>query len=270
MRKTLIALALLSTLLPLCLSSETPAQQDNPMLYKEQAVLYFRTAAEYRALCYQAFNAAKRVVDDAVRKGFRKSKTSKAPAVVVDIDETMLDNSPLEAENLYKGKSFDPRAFSAWVELRKAKAVPGAVEFANYAAKKGIAVIYISNRAESDKKATIDNLLAAGFPNVSEQTVLLSATGSGTKEPRRNSVTERFRIIALLGDDLNDMTDAFEKLSVDQRLAATDRFREDFGRRFIVLPNPMYGSWENSVYDYKRLSNDEKAAARKAAIASER
>lgn len=270
MRKTLISSALFSLLLIFSPTSDALAQEGNPVLYKEQAVLYFRSAAEYRALCYQAFNAAKRTVDEAVRNHSPKSKRTKTFAVVVDIDETMLDNSPLEAENLYKGKSFDPKAFSEWVELGKAKAVPGAVEFTSYAAKKGVAVIYVSNRSESDKKATMGNLIAAGFPNVSERTVLLSPTGSGTKEPRRMSVAADFQIIALIGDDLNDMSDAFEKLSVDQRLATADRFREEFGRRFIVLPNPMYGSWENSVYEYKRLSNDEKISARKAAVTQNR
>lgn len=249
-------------------ASPSKAQTENAVIYKEQAVLYFRAAAEYRALCFQAFNAAKRLVDDSLRgKRVRRGKT---PAVVVDIDETMLDNSPLEVENLYKGKGFDPKAFNAWVELRKAKSVPGAVEFAQYAAKIGVAVIYISNRAEATKSATIDNLKSAGFPNVSDDTVLLSPTGSGTKEPRRTSVASKYKIIALVGDNLDDMSEAFEAKSSAERFAATDRFKDDFGKRFIVLPNPMYGTWENAVYEYKRLSPEERAAARKAAVTQER
>lgn len=236
--------------------------------YKVGAVLFVQKAAEYRALCLQAFNAARRLVDDDRRNLRRlpREERRKPAAVVVDIDETLLDNSPLEVENIRLKRGFNLAAFNEWNELRIAKAVPGALEFAKYAESRGVKVVYISNRADAAKKATIDNLRAVGFPNVSDETVLLSPTGSGTKEPRRQTVAAKHRIIALIGDNLGDMTEEFDRGTPAERAAAVDRYFKDWGSRFIVLPNPMYGTWENAVYEYKRLSDAEKSKARDAAL----
>jgi 5'-nucleotidase (lipoprotein e(P4) family) len=236
--------------------------------YKTGAVLFVQKAAEYRALCLQAFNAAKRLVDDDRRnlRTLPRKERRRPAAIVVDIDETLLDNSPLEVENIRLKRGFNLAAFNEWNELRIAKAVPGALEFAKYAERRGVKVIYISNRAESVKKATIDNLSAVGFPNVSEETVLLSPTGSGTKEPRRQVVAAKYRIIGLIGDNLGDMTEEFDRGTPAERAAAVDKHFKDWGSRFIVLPNPMYGTWENAVYEYKRLSDPEKSKARDAAL----
>ncbi len=242
---------------------QIPATADNE--YQVGAVLYMQKAAEYRALTYQAFNVAKMQLDaDFDNKNLKKlPKTErKMPrAVVVDIDETVLDNSPAQASNIKNRLPFDLKNWYAWGEQRKAKAIPGAVDFLNYASKKGAKVFYVSNRDEVQKTATIDNLKAVGFPDANIETVQLRQKES-TKEPRRQVIAEKHRIVLLIGDNLDDLSDIYEKKSVDARFAEVDKTREMFGHKFIVLPNAMYGTWESAIYDYGRLNEIEKAQKR--------
>ncbi|MEP7038980.1 MAG: 5'-nucleotidase, lipoprotein e(P4) family [Acidobacteriota bacterium] len=242
---------------------QIPATADNE--YQVGAVLYMQKAAEYRALTYQAFNVAKMQLDaDFDKKNLKKlPKTGrKMPrAVVVDIDETVLDNSPAQASNIKNRLPFDLKNWYAWGEQRKAKAIPGAVDFLNYASKKGARVFYVSNRDEVQKTATIDNLTAVGFPDANVETVQLRQKES-TKEPRRMAIAEKYRIVLLIGDNLDDLSTIYEKKSVDARFAEVDKTREMFGHKFIVLPNAMYGTWESAIYDYGRLNEIEKAQKR--------
>ena len=242
-----------------------PATADNE--YQIGAILFMQKAAEYRALCYQAFNWGKLTLDfdDKTKKKLPKAQRKMPRAVVVDIDETVLDNSPAQAANIKNRLSFDLKNWYAWGEMRKAKAIPGAVEFLNYANRKGVKVFYISNRDEVQKQATIDNLKAAGFPDATAETVRLRQTES-TKEPRRLAIAEKYRIVILMGDNLDDLSNIYEKKSVADRFAEVDKTQAMFGQKFIVLPNAMYGTWENAIYDYGRLSDIEKAQKRANAL----
>jgi 5'-nucleotidase (lipoprotein e(P4) family) len=130
-----------------------------------------------------------------------------------------------------------------------------------YASSKGVRVFYVSNRNESEKQGTIDNLKAVGFPDVSGETVLVRTSESG-KEARRQIISAKYRIVLLMGDNLNDLSNVFERKSVDDRFAEVDKTREMFGRKFIVLPNAMYGDWESAIYEYRRLNEVEKTAKR--------
>lgn len=237
--------------------------------YQVSAVLYMQKAAEYRALAYQAFNIAKMQLDaDFDKRNLKKlPKTErKMPrAVIVDIDETVLDNSPAQAFTIRNRLPFNLKDWYAWGDMRKAKAIPGAVDFLNYASKKGAKVFYVSNRDEVQKTATIDNLKAVGFPDATVETVQLRQKDS-TKEPRRQSVAEKYRIVLLIGDNLDDLSNIYEKKSVADRFAEVDKTREMFGRKFIVLPNAMYGTWESTIYDYGRLTDIEKAQKRANAL----
>lgn len=235
--------------------------------YQTAAVLYVQKAAEYRALAYQAFNLA-RMRLDADTKNIRKlpRRVRKMPrAIVVDIDETVLDNSPSQARGIKMNAPFNSKDWYAWGDMRKAKSVPGALEFLNYAVSKGVKVFYISNRDEIQKQATIDNLKSLGFQDVSDGNVMLR-TSESSKDARRAAVTAKHRIVMLVGDNLDDFTSAFERKSVADRFAETDRARDLWGSRFIVLPNPMYGTWENAIYEYQRLTEAQKAEKRAAAL----
>ena len=241
-----------------------PTIADNE--YQVAAVLYQQHAAEYRALAFQAFNIAKlRLDEDFAKKnlkGLSKEERKKTRAVVVDIDETVLDNSPSQAYQIKNRLPFNMADWIDWGEKRSAKAIPGAVEFLKYANQKGVRVFYISNRAESQKQATMDNLKSVGFPDVSNETMLLQ-TAESNKEARRRIVLEKHRIVLLVGDNLNDFAENFEKKSVADRFAETEKDKNLFGSKYIVLPNAMYGAWESSIYDNKRLTEAEKTQKRK-------
>ncbi|MGI8468993.1 MAG: 5'-nucleotidase, lipoprotein e(P4) family [Pyrinomonadaceae bacterium] len=233
--------------------------------YQVGAVLYMQTAAEYRALCYQAYNVAQMALDaDFDKKNLKKLPKAqrKMPrAVMIDIDETILDNSPQQVDLIKRRAPFNLKDWYAWGERRSAKAIPGAVEFLNYANQKGVKIFYASNRDEVQKQATMDNLKSDGFPDVTAENVLLRQNDS-SKEPRRQMIMQKYRIVLFAGDNLDDSSQVFEKKSVAERFAETDKARELFGRKYIVLPNPVYGTWENAIYDYGRLNEVQKSEKR--------
>ncbi len=237
--------------------------------YQIAAILFQQKASEYRALCLQAFNWAKIGIDadDKSKKKLPKIERKKPRAIVVDIDETMLDNSPAQAVGAKNNLPFELKSWYAWGEMRKAKAIPGAVDFANYAKSKNVRVFYVSNRDEVQKQATIDNLKAVGFPDISAENVLLRQVGAdnkpiSTKEPRRDDIEKTYRIVSLIGDNLNDLSDVFENKTVMTRFAETDKVNNLWGNRFIVIPNAMYGEWESAIYrdDTTKISRAEKRA----------
>ena len=252
-------------------AAQTAATQPATDLdYQTAAVLYMQKAAEYRALAYQAFNVARVQLDADLDKKNHK-KLSKAErkmprAIVVDIDETMLDNSPAQARGIKTNSPYNTKDWNEWSKLEKAKPLPGAVAFINYAVSKGVKVLYVSNRDETaEKQWTLNNLIKAGFQNVSEEDLLLRTTESG-KEARRAIVAAKYRIVLLVGDNLDDFSDVFERKSVADRFAEVDKVKDVWGKRFIVLPNAMYGTWENAIYEYQRLTEEQKAAKRAAAL----
>ena len=239
--------------------------------YQVGGTLYMQKAAEYRALAYQAFNLARWQLDsDFDKKNVKKlPKTDrKMPrAIVVDIDETVLDNSPAQAYNIKNRLPFDLKQWYAWGEMRKAKSIPGAVDFLNYATSKGVKVFYISNRDEVQKQATVDNMKAVGFSDVTAENVLLRQLDADKKPfspkgPRRDMIMQKYRIVLLMGDNLDDVSSVFEKRTIADRFDEVDKAKTDWGKRWIVLPNAMYGTWENAIYEYGRLTEAQKTEKR--------
>ena len=273
MRHSRVSLRFILLLLAIAVSGNSLSAQQagdkTDLDYQIAAVLYMQKAAEFRALSYQAYNLARMRLDaDLDKKNVKKlpKDQRKLPrSIVVDIDETVLDNSPAQAYGIKNGVPFNLKDWYAWGEMRKAKALPGAVEFLNYAVSKGVKIFYISNRDEVQKAATIDNLKSAGFADVSADNVLLR-TNESSKDARRAIAGGKHRVVMLLGDNLDDFTSAFERKSVADRFAETDKVRLEFGNRFIVLPNAMYGTWENAIYEYGRLTEAQKAEKRAAAL----
>lgn len=263
-----LGLALLASNCSLVVFAQTaaPATGQANNEYQEGAILWTQASGEARALAYQAFTLARVVLDRDLRVN-RRSRVRRA--VVVDVDETVLDNSPFQATLLKSRQSYDPRLWAEWVNRAEATAVPGAVEFLRYAASRGVRVFYVTNRKAAEKAATAANLRKLGFPDVSDETLLVRTdAGSSSKEPRRRAVSARHRIVLLIGDNLNDFAEVFDKSrTVADRLAAVELNKEQFGTRFIVLPNVMYGDWESAVYGYdSKLTEEEKAAKRKSQL----
>ena len=249
------------------LAQTSPSRQagaDNE--YQTGAVLWTQSSAEYRALAFQTFSLAKlRLDQDLAQHRSRRSKALR-PAIIVDADETVLDNSRFQAELILRGAAYTPQAWTAWCDRAEAGAVPGAVEFLNYASQHGVRVFYITNRRQTEKAGTVANLKKLGFPDVSDDTVMIREQGTtASKESRRQSVRSHYRVVLLVGDNLNDFNDDFAGKSIADRKAQVDRERADFGLQYIVVPNPMYGDWESAVYG--NASNDtERRERRRAAL----
>lgn len=206
------------------------------------ATIWFQYSPEMKALYYQSYNLAKLRLAE-----FVKQKTSKPKAVVVDIDETMLDNSPFEAQQIIESTGYTPESWKKWSDMAKAKAVPGAVEFTHFCDSLGVAVIYISNRSTDELKSTLKNLDSLGF-SFAHQENLCFKDGPSSKRIRRDKVSEKYTIVMLIGDNLNDLSEVFEHRGEDWGASQVEQNRKEFGNRFIVLPNPMYGDWEKNIY----------------------
>ncbi|WP_129409588.1 5'-nucleotidase, lipoprotein e(P4) family [Marinitoga lauensis] len=230
----------------------------------EQMVLamdWYQTSGEMKALAYQAFNVAKMVFDNDLANNNDPTKR----AIIVDIDETILNNSPYDAGHIDTNHAY-PTGWNDWCNAAQAKALPGAVEFLNYVVEKGADVYYISNRKVAVKEGTMKNLKALGFPQVTDDHVLLR-TDTSDKEPRRKMVEKDHRIVLLMGDNLNDFTSVFRHKGLNERNALVDQFKNEYGVKFILLPNPIYGDWEGAIYNGNwGLSPEEKSKARKSVI----
>jgi 5'-nucleotidase (lipoprotein e(P4) family) len=261
-----LSVMLLSLVFSPAAFAQTAAPQPTPTpdnTYQEGAILWTQTSGEARALAYQAFNLARLMLDRDLQSN-RRSRMRRA--IVVDADETVLDNSRYQATLQKNRQNYDARTWTEWVNRAEAAAVPGAVEFLRYAASRGVRVFYITNRNLAEKEGTALNLKKLGFPDVSDQTLLVRTDPkTSSKEPRRKAVGSKYRIVLLMGDNLNDFAEIFEKSkTVEGRLDAVERNKKEFGRRFIVLPNTMYGDWESAIYDYNfKLTEEEKAAKRR-------
>ena len=225
------------------------------------ATLYAQKAGEMRALSYQAFNVAKMKLDQDLRKASKKTR-----AVVVDVDETIVDNSPFQAQGIRDNTSY-PVGWREWIDMANATALPGAVEFLNYAHKRGVEVFYITNRKLIGFDATYKNLIELGFPVKKENMMLRQKESS--KKSRREDVLKNHRIVLLMGDNLDDFSEIFELSDFSKRNELVDQNKLLFGDKFIVLPNAMYGSWEATLYNGNMsLPNDEKKKIRKGHLKS--
>lgn len=204
-----------------------------------QALLWQQNAAEYKALTYQAYNLAQFQLD----KILAENDFKKPIAIVTDIDETALDNSPYSGKQVELDENYTSLRWAEWVKELKAKEIPGALSFFNYAKSKGVEVFYISNRSASQTIETIKNLQLKNFPFADEAHVILK-TNSSEKETRRNNVRKTHEIVLFLGDNLSDFSSVFENRSTAQRNKSVDSLKALFGKKYIVFPNPIYGDWE--------------------------
>jgi 5'-nucleotidase (lipoprotein e(P4) family) len=227
------------------------------------ATLYQQTAAEYRALCYQAFNFGRMMLDaDLADKAIDKHRI-----IVLDVDETVLDNSPFQAKSVLESTSY-PVNWDEWCNLATADPLPGAIDFLKYARSNGVSIFYVTNRKDYLKEVTIKNLAELGFPHADAEHVI-TRSAEASKEGRRQELLKKYHISLLFGDNLNDFSEVYEGLSVKERLSAVDRTSQEFGRKFIVLPNAMYGDWENALYEYNtRISDSLKFEMRRKALKS--
>lgn len=203
-------------------------------------------AAEYKALCLQAYNIARLRIDEAVLQTSEKTK-----AIITDIDETFLDNSPYAVHQALQGKDYEQAAWYEWTAKGIADTLAGALAFFNYAASKGIEIFYITNRDEKERQGTLNNLQHFHFPFADSLHLIVRGAAS-SKEDRRQKVASAHDIILLLGDNLADFSDLFDKKTEAERDKNVLMLAAEFGKRFIVLPNFNYGGWEDAIYQNSR------------------
>lgn len=212
---------------------------------KVYSALWQQNSAEFKALCYQAYNLATQIVTK------KASMNHLRPiAIITDLDETVLDNSPYAVAQALKGEEYDSKTWTEWVNKVEATAYPGSVEFFNYAASKNVHIFYVSNRSDyNEKEATIANLKKLGFPFADEEHVLLKGDSSD-KETRRQQILKDYEVFMYLGDNLIDFDEVFNDTTQEERNALVDQMSDYFGRSFIVLPNSGYGDWEGALPGY--------------------
>jgi len=228
------------------------------------AVAWSQTAIEHDLIYLQTYRDAQaRLLAakadpawDALPKDDRVAPTKGLkPAVVLDIDETVLDNSPYQARLVKSGGEYNEADWAAWCNEQRARALPGAVEFTQFAASHGIAVIYISNRAKDLDQATLANLRKAGLPVSGPEAFL----GLGTmvedceqigseKSCRRQLVSRKYRVLMQFGDQIADFVTVLAN-NAQGREKAMAPYLGWIGTRWFVLPNPTYGAWEPALFN---------------------
>lgn len=238
----------------------TPRRSEAPQLPAAHdalhAVAWMRTSHEYAWACRQTFRAATTQIDaaladpqwDALPPNERQgSVAALPPAVIVDVDETVLDNGAFQARLVRQGRGFDARLWDAWVAEARAPALPGAKAFLDALSARGVRVFYVTNRGAALRDATIMNLRKVGFPDVGRETVLTrghrvpGCDEGSAKFCRRRWIGHGHRVLMLVGDQVSDFVHAPAGQGVDD-------FADWLGQRWFVIPNPAYGGWESDLF----------------------
>lgn len=245
------------------------------------ATLWMQTAVEYQGATVGAYRLAALMLDKALADRNWTAAVAEQtgafqdlpPAVVLDVDETVLDNSDYQAWMVLNNEAFGSKTWGAFVNTVTSRPIPGALEFTQYADGKGVKVFYVSNRTGDLEEATRKNLEKFGFPmggNV--DTVLLKNERpeweTSKKSPRRAYVAKDYRVLLVLGDNFGDFVDDY-KGSLSARQSVMETQKGLWGERWIVLPNPSYGSWESAPFDHNyKLSEVEKRGKKEAALSA--
>lgn len=231
------------------------------------ATLWFQTAVERQAATLAVYRAATArlpaarkathetaSLEQAAQGGFAR----KPPAIVLDVDETVVDNSPYEAWRIQAGKPYDSASWAAWVASAQATAIPGAPEFIARARALGFRVVFVTNRtcpangpygpdglhaACPQKAQTLANLERVLGRPVAPGDLMLRGDradwAESDKSARRLAVARTHRIAMLVGDDLNDFVPRAKYVEQDHA--------NRWGLTWVPIPNPTYGSWGDSL-----------------------
>ncbi len=238
------------------------------------ATVWMQTSAEYPAIAEQTYRLATlrlpeawndptwsawppqaNQLQDAAKRGENLDNDRLPPAVVLDVDETVLDNSGYQAKLIQIDGEYDPQMWNAWVTREQARAVPGAKSFLDACRARGIAIYFVTNREYSVESSTRHNLEALELRDADnpEDNILSKRelpTWGSDKTPRREWIARDHRVLLLIGDDLNDFIDiGYQPTAADRRQLAA-QYTEYWGTQWFLLPNPNYGSWERSLYNF--------------------
>ena len=222
--------------------------------------LWYQNAAEVDALYQQGYNVATNKL-----KELLKQPTNKPYSIVLDIDETVLSNIPFQVKMIKDGTAFNPKLWDEWVQKAEATPVAGAKEFLQFADKNKVQIYYISDRTDAQVDATIKNLEAQGLPVQGRDHLMFKKEGDKSKEGRRQEVLKHTNLVMLFGDNLVDFAEFSTKSEAD-RDKMFEQLKAEFGDKFIIFPNPMYGSWESAVYQGEKKDGKGQSEARMNAL----
>ncbi len=255
MQTNLVKMAAVALVITACGGSKTEttntAAPEPKVVLADQlmmSTLWMQKSQEAGFLKRQAYELASMKLDENIRKGIAK----KPLAVILDLDETVLDNSPYEARLILKGQGYNPASWDRWVNEAQADAVPGAKEFLEKVNRLGIEIFYISNRNESHMQATIENMQRLELPYADPEHIFLREEENSSKTQRRERVRDGHKVVLLVGDQMSD----FSEEPVLQEDAVQDGYvsplLDSANAYFVLLPNPMYGSFESDIYGNQR------------------
>ena len=223
------------------------------------SVLYAQSSAEYEASNIQTYINAKSALNRALNDlswtaaiEQKKNFENKPPAIILDIDETVLNNIPFQARSIINGQSY-PIGWLEWMLEESSDAVAGVSDFLEYAQSKGVKIFYVTNRIAVAEDATRNNIKKLGLPLDSDRDVLLMKDENGwtsDKVSRRELIAKDYRILLLVGDQLGDFLPLDETtLELDSRKNLADTYKHMWGSKWFMITNPMYGRWEASIYN---------------------
>jgi len=233
------------------------------------SVLWMQGSSEYAASTMQIYSLAKEQFD----LGFQNNKWSAAieqtkdysnlpPAVILDIDDTVINNSPFQAKLIQENSDFSKKLWKQWVNLAQGQRVPGVIEFLNHVYSEGAEVFFITNRTKDEEPATRQNLERLGIPIGSGHDYVLTkheqTEWKSDKSSRRKFVANTHRIVLLIGDDLGDFVPG-TRTNLEERLRMGKKYKSYWGKKWFILPNPAYGSWERALHNFQKgLERDKK------------
>jgi len=269
MRKALILGLLLASLS----GGAVRAQEAPPASDLLLATLWTQRAVEYKANVLTVFALARIRLDEALAdKGWTAAPAEQTgdfanlpPAVVIDVDETLLDNSKYQVWMMRANQSFSTRSWNQFCAAQVSTAIPGAVEFTKYADSKGVKVFYVTNRGVETEKDTRENMQKLGFPmggNV--DTFLMQGEKpdwTGAKGTRRAVIAKDYRVLLNIGDNFGDFDDRYRTSEAD-RMKAFEAGQPYWGRQWLMLANPTYGSFDTAPFghDFKKSREEQRKA----------
>jgi 5'-nucleotidase (lipoprotein e(P4) family) len=228
-------------------ATETAAHEDglgNQLLW---AVAYKQTAAEFYALCHQAYNLARMRIDLALAN---RDPGDRPLAVITDMDSTILHAMSYWGYLINEGKEFfDDAIWDEWVPHNEITAVPGSLDFFDHCVRNGVDVFYVTNRNQGEQtfEYALTHLRYLKFPIVSEDNLFVFR-GTSDKSPARQKIEETHDVVLMLGDNLNDYRRDYYVKDVDERRTLMERDRDDWGTKFILIPNPTDGHWVRAIF----------------------
>lgn len=243
---------------------EQPAAQPHEDL---DAALWVHSSAEYRAIARSVYRMAREKLavaledktwsalpaqQDLLQNG--PDEKALPPAVILDVDETVLDNLEFQARLIDSGAEYNLDDWHAWVDEATADLIPGAAEFIAFCRERGVTVFFVTNRRAIAERGTRRNLELKKVLSPNAEDTILSKyerdEWTTDKSSRREFVASRYRLLLVIGDDLNDFVWVDDKPSAEARRQMADEYADWWGHKWFMIPNPNYGGWERALYDF--------------------